>query len=71
MITYNNFNKLMASFNVLSNSSIMELFNQDANRVQKFTKNFNGLYLDLSKNLITQEVINQFIDSSYFHFRLI
>ncbi len=62
MITYNNFNKLRSSFNVLSNSSIMDLFNSDCDRVKIFTKNFNGLYLDLSKNLITKEVVDQFID---------
>lgn len=46
----------------LQAESIRGLFSKDSNRFEKFSQQFDGLLLDYSKNLITEEIINALVD---------
>ncbi len=43
---------------ILSQSHISKLFSEDINRAKKFTTQFSDLYVDYSKNFITNETLD-------------
>ncbi|NMA43557.1 MAG: glucose-6-phosphate isomerase [Oligosphaeraceae bacterium] len=54
--------KLRQHYNRLSQCSIQELFAEDPHRADKFRLEFFDLYLDYSKNIITEETMRLLLD---------
>ena len=54
--------KLQQHYELMKNSSIKEMFANDANRASNFHLQWNDFLLDYSKNNITQETINLLLD---------
>ncbi len=50
--------KLAEHFPKMQNQSMLELFQQDLDRFQKFSLRFEDILLDYSKNIITEETVN-------------
>ena len=49
---------LKRNHEALSDININTLFNEDKNRAKKFTIQFSDLYIDYSKNIITDETLD-------------
>ena len=54
--------KLQQHYNAIASTSMQELFQADASRVEKFNLKWNDFLLDYSKNRINQETINLLLD---------
>jgi len=46
----------------MSSTHMRDLFTQDADRFNKFTESFNGILLDYSKNIVTEETMSLLMD---------
>lgn len=55
------FSQLETHFDNFKNQSLENLFHKDSNRLQNFTFSLDDLYLDLSKNKITQKTVDLYI----------
>jgi len=53
---------LTSHFNEIKNLHLKSLFNNDSNRKNKFTINFNDFEFDYSKNRITEKTLNLLLD---------
>ena len=54
--------KLQSHFNEIKNVEMKSLFQNDKNRKEKFTLNFEDLTLDYSKNRITKETLEYLLN---------
>ena len=54
--------KLQTHFNQIKNNHMMEWFAQDAERANKMTIEWEDFYVDYSKNRITQETLDLFLE---------
>jgi len=54
--------QLTAHYNEVKNIHLKSLFNNDADRKEKFTINFNDFEFDYSKNRITKETLNYLLE---------
>ena len=50
--------KLSEHHNALSKFHLRDLFAQDKDRGKNFTSQFNDLYIDFSKNILTNETLD-------------
>ena len=50
--------KLIANKDIINKKSLKELFNEDKNRIDHFTIEFDQIDVDFSKNLIDKETFN-------------
>lgn len=54
--------KLKQHFEQLAKTSLKDLFAQDSKRFDKFSIRFEDILVDYSKNFITQEIFDLFLD---------
>ena len=54
--------KLQQHYNAIASTSMQELFQADASRVEKFNLKWNDFLLDYSKNRINQETITLLLE---------
>ena len=62
MINKTSYKKLIENYKQFKDITLLELFTLDSERVKKFSLKNNGIYLDYSKNNITQEILNNLIE---------
>ena len=54
--------KLSEHHNALSKFHLRDLFAQDKDRGKNFTSQFNDLYIDFSKNILTNETLDLLLE---------
>ena len=61
MINKPAYKKLQTHFTTMQNTKLIDLFNQDSNRADKFSLSHEGLFFDFSKNNINEETLSLLI----------
>lgn len=62
MIHTQAYKKLQEHYNINYKTTLLDMFNNDPKRVDKFNLSLDGLYLDFSKNNITEETLALLIE---------
>ena len=60
--TTNAYKKLLKSFEEIKDVKMTELFNKDKNRFDKFSVSFGDIFLDYSKNILTEKTMQLLIE---------
>lgn len=55
------FNKLLALSNKYAKLSLTELFTSDTERAKRFSRSWNDCYLDFSKQILNEEILNELL----------
>lgn len=62
MLNKKSYKKLLENYKQVENITLLELFEHNVNRVDEFSLDFNGVYLDYSKNNITNEILDNLFE---------
>lgn len=62
MLNKKSYKKLLANYQQVKNTTLLELFAEDSSRAKTFSLESNDIYLDYSKNNITNEVLNNLFE---------
>jgi len=58
----NSFDKLKAYQEKLKNHNLIEFFEKDPERANRYSIQFQDVYFDFSKNYLNQDILNELIE---------